>query len=68
MRILGKDEKEMTARREAMLAEGFKLFAERGIEGVAMLEVAKACNLGIATLYRYYNTKLALVLAIGTRQ
>jgi len=68
MRNLEKDELEMAARREAMLAEGFRLFSERGIEAVPMSEVAKACGLGIATLYRYYNTKLALVLAIGTRQ
>ena len=51
-----------------MLREGFRLFAERGIETVSMLEVANACRLGVATLYRYYNTKLALVIAIGTRQ
>ena len=68
MRNLEKDELEMASRREAMLAEGFRLFAERGIEPVSMQEVAKACRLGIATLYRYYNTKLALVIAIGTRQ
>ena len=68
MRNLEKDEIEMAARREAMLAEGFRLFAEKGIESVTMLEVAKACRLGVATLYRYYNTKLALVLDIGTRK
>ncbi len=68
MRNLEKDEIEMAARREAMLREGFRLFSEKGIEAVPMQEVAKACGLGIATLYRYYNTKLALVLDIGTRQ
>ena len=68
MRNLEKDEVEMMRRREAMLAEGFRLFSERGIEAVPMQEVAKACHLGIATLYRYFNTKLALVIAIGVRQ
>ena len=68
MRNAAKDEIEMAARREAMLREGFRLFAERGIEPVSMQEVADACKLGVATLYRYYNTKLALVIAIGTRQ
>lgn len=58
----------MTAQREAMLAEGFRLFAERGIEPVSMTEVARACHLGIATVYRYFNTKLALALAIGARK
>ena len=51
-----------------MLTQGFRLFADRGIEAVSMQEVAKACGLGIATLYRYYNTKLALVIAIAVRQ
>lgn len=68
MRNTAKDELEMTTRREAMLCEGFRLFSERGIEAVSMQEVAKACGLGIATLYRYYNTKLALVIAIGVRR
>ena len=68
MRNAAKDEIEMAARREAMLREGFRLFAEKGIEPVSMQEVADACKLGVATLYRYYNTKLALVIAIGTRQ
>lgn len=68
MRNLEKDEIEMTARRETMLSEGFRLFSEKGIEAVPMQEIAKACGLGIATLYRYYNTKLSLVIAIGTRK
>jgi len=63
-----KDELEMAARRDAMLREGFRLFAEKGIGPVSMQEVANACGVGIATLYRYYNTKLALVIAIGTQQ
>ncbi len=68
MRNFEKDGVEMTARREAMLREGFRLFAEKGIEQVSMQEVANACGLGIATLYRYYKTKLALVIDIGTRK
>lgn len=65
MRNAAKDEIEMTARRDAMLKEGFRLFSEKGIEAVSMNEVANACGVGIATLYRYYKTKLELVLAIG---
>ncbi|MBR0112851.1 MAG: TetR/AcrR family transcriptional regulator [Clostridia bacterium] len=68
MRNAEKDEREMAQRREKMLEEGFRLFSERGIESVAMQDVADACGLGIATLYRYFKTKLSLVLAIGTRQ
>lgn len=68
MRNARKDELEMAARRKAMLKEGFRLFAEKGIEPVAMQEIADACHVGIATLYRYFNTKLDLVLAIGADQ
>ena len=68
MRNLKKDEMEMKARREAMLTEGFRLFALHGIEGVSMQQVADASGVGIATLYRYYNTKLALVLDIGAKK
>ena len=68
MRNGKKDELRMAALRETMLAEGFRLFSERGIEAVGMQEVAKACHLGIATLYRYFGTKLDLVLAIGERK
>ncbi len=68
MRNAAKDEIEMTARREAMLKEGFRLFSEKGIEAVSMQEVADACGVGIATLYRYYNTKSSLVIAIGAKK
>ena len=68
MRNTEKDEIEMTSRREAMLAQGFRLFAKKGIESVSMQCVADAGGFGVATLYRYYNTKLALVVAIGVRQ
>lgn len=68
MRNAAKDEIEMTARRESMLKDGFRLFSEKGIEEVSMQEVADACGVGVATLYRYYNTKIALVIAIGTQK
>ena len=68
MRNGKKDMIRMTAIREEMLAEGFRLFTERGIEAVNMKEVAEACNVGIATLYRYYKVKLELVLAVGIRK
>lgn len=68
MRNTEKDEIEMAAKREAMLTEGFRLFSENGIEPVSMQQVADACGVGVATLYRYFNTKLLLVIAIGTKK
>lgn len=63
-----KDEIEMAGRRKAILSEGFRLFESKGIETTGMQEIANACNLGIATLYRYYKNKLDLVLDIGTKK
>ncbi|MBQ7734107.1 MAG: helix-turn-helix transcriptional regulator, partial [Synergistaceae bacterium] len=66
MRNTEKDAKEMSAKRELMLEVGFKIFANNVIESVSMNDVANACGLGIATLYRYFATKLEFVIAIGT--
>lgn len=52
MRNLEKDEIEMAERREMMLNTGFRIFAEKGIEAVPMQEIANACGLGIAAVYR----------------
>ena len=68
MRNKEKDELEMTERRNAILREGFRLFEAKGIETTGMQEIADACHLGIATLYRYYKNKIDLVIDIGTRQ
>ena len=68
MRNAKKDAAEMAEKRERMLEKGFCIFADRAIEAVTMQEIADACEIGIATLYRYFNTKLSLVIAIGTRQ
>ena len=65
MRNLEKDEAERVYRRGRMIEEGFRLFSEKGVAPVSMMEVAAACGLGVATVYRYFNTKLDLVLAIG---
>ena len=68
MRNQERGEAEMAERRELMLNTGFSIFAEKGIESVPMQEVAKACGLGIATLYRYFSTKLDFVIAIGAKK
>jgi len=52
-------------KRQRILEEGFALFSERGIGQVTMPEVAQVCGISRATLYRYYETKLDLVIAIG---
>lgn len=68
MRNAKKDEKEMAAKRELMLETGFRMFTEGSIEAVSMQQIADACNVGFATIYRYFRTKPDLVAAICARQ
>ena len=65
MRNLEKDEREMAERRARMLTVGFRVFSEKTIEVATMKEIAKACGLGYKTMFRYFGTKTALVIAIG---
>ena len=67
MRNLEKDAREMAERRERMLSEGFRVFSQKSIEVVPMQEIATACGLGVATVYRYFRTKADLVIAIGAK-
>ena len=53
-------------RERHILETAFRLFSENGIESVTMPEVAKASGVSRATLYRYFASKLDLVVAIGT--
>ena len=66
-RNVDKDAKEITERTERILREGFHIFSEKTIESVTMNEIAKRAGVGVATVYRYYKTKPALVIAIGTK-
>ena len=65
-RNLKKDAIEMAAKNQRILENGFRIFAENTIEKVTMLDVAKAAGIAISSLYRYYNTKPKLVMAIST--
>ena len=61
-----KNEQDKAARREQILRDSFRFFAEKTIESPSMNEVADACGVGIATVYRYFPTKSALVLAVNS--
>jgi len=52
-------------RRKQLLKAGFELFSENGIENVSLQAVAERANVGIATLYNYYQNKIKLVIAIS---
>ena len=60
-----RDEREATRRKEQLMKAGFKLFSENGIENVSLQKVADAADVGVATMYKYYQTKVKLVVAIS---
>ncbi len=54
------------AKKQHILETAFTLFSERGIESVTVPEIAEVCGVGRATVYRYFATKMDLVVAVGT--
>lgn len=51
-------------KREAILAAALSLFAERGFHGTAVPLVAEKAGVGAGTIYRYFESKEALVNAL----
>lgn len=51
-----KDEMKLL-RMNRILASAFKLFSVKGIDTIAMTDIAKHAEIGVASLYRYYETK-----------
>ncbi|MCQ2584559.1 MAG: TetR/AcrR family transcriptional regulator [Treponema sp.] len=41
------------------------LFLERGIDGVKMTDIAENCGIGVASLYRFFETKTEIVIRAG---
>jgi AcrR family transcriptional regulator len=48
------------------MESGFRLFAEKGIDQVTMPDIAEDSGVGRPSLYRYFSSKVDLVIAIGT--
>jgi AcrR family transcriptional regulator len=53
-------------KQQHILEAAYKLFSENGIVPVTMPDIAKASGVGRATVFRYFSSKLELVIAIGT--
>lgn len=53
-----------TDKREAILDAALELFVERGFFGTAVPEIADRAGVGAGTIYRYFESKEALVNAI----
>ena len=54
-------------KREAILTAAVEVFAERGVD-VALDEVARRAGVGIATLYRHFPTREALITGAYVRE
>ena len=51
-------------KREAIMAAALELFVERGFYGTAVPEIAERAGVGAGTIYRYFESKEALVNAL----
>ena len=66
MRDKEKDAAEKAIRQQHAMETAFHLFAENGIDQVTMPDIAKESGVGRPSLYRYFSSKVDLVIAIGT--
>lgn len=51
----------------AAVEAGCELFQDKGIDSVKMTEIARKAKIGIASLYRYFDTKEKLVIACAVK-
>ena len=65
---LDKLKEEMDERNRKILDVAFELFVDKKIEAVSMGDIARAADVGRATLFRYYPSKLELVIAVCADQ
>ena len=68
MRYLENVNQSITEKREIVIETAFKLFAENKIEPVTMTVVADNCNMGVASIYRYFGMKKELVIAVAAKK
>ena len=53
-------------RRDYVLRTAARLFLQHGIEPVKMTDIADAAGVGVASVYRYFETKNNLAIEVGT--
>ncbi|MBK8997423.1 MAG: TetR/AcrR family transcriptional regulator [Myxococcales bacterium] len=59
---------ESSSKRDAVLDAALELFAERGFHGTAVPLVAERAQVGAGTVYRYFESKEALVNVLFRRE
>lgn len=55
------------ARIEKIINSAYELFSKRGIEDVTMTDIADRSKIGVASIYRYFETKEILVVMTATQ-
>lgn len=60
------DTARMSIKREQILSESYRLFSEHGIANVTMPDIAKASDVGRATVFRYFGSKRELIIEVAT--
>lgn len=55
-------ERELEARKNRIIHRAFGLFCQKGIDQVSMEEIAKAADVSVISVYRYFSTKSELLL------
>ena len=63
-----KDPAATEATRNSILNAGYDLFAQKSVEAVSVAEIAKRCGLTSTTVYRYFSSKPALVVAAAMQR
>jgi AcrR family transcriptional regulator len=63
-RKAGKREAQKVEREGRIFAAACELFAQKGYEAVGMDDLAKRAGLSVGTLYNYYDSKPAVLLAV----
>lgn len=58
--------REFDERDRKVVACAAELFLERGLEDVTMVDIAKAANVGVATVYRHFSTKSRIAVEAAT--
>lgn len=53
-------------RKEEVILAAIEVFKDNGIDNSKMTDIAERAEIGVATIYRYFNTKFELVIAAAT--
>lgn len=62
-----RDRQEAARRKLQLIKAGFELFSRDGIETVSLNAVAERAGVGVSTMYKYFQNKVNLAVAISGR-